>query len=275
MSRIYKILQFLSVDIVLGSIGSSVLAVKVLSTHLPNAYWYALPISVWIIYAFDHLIDALKVGEDTKTEKYTFHYLHWKSICAGVFLAIMLLFTIIIKNLNTKTIEYGLILSFLIFVYILINLFLNSIFKFFPRELIIAIGYIAGTWGIPLMQKYPFIYNEHLIFIINYFFLVLSIPILYSFFEYKYDKYDGIISYSTTFGVKMARFTFQFLIMLSFILSVITLFLFQENTSIIMIWMAISLYIVFFYRKQLSHNAKYKLISDSIFFLPLLLLINV
>ena len=274
MSHIYKVLQYLSIDVAIGSIGSSVFAVKVVDAELPTAYWFILPLCVWIIYTSDHLLDAIKLKEQATMERHYFHFLHLKTIGVFLCLAVILSAILILRYLDKEVMMYGLWIYIFILMYLIVNHFVSRIFKFFPREFIIAFGYMAGTWGIPLLSKYTIISRSDLLFFMNYFIIILAIPLLYSIYEYDADRASGFISFATTFGVKITGMIVLILLTISTFISSVSLFLFQSNLGILMILMAAVLFAVFIFRKQLSVNDKYRSISDSVSFLPFLLLLK-
>jgi hypothetical protein len=273
LNRIYKILQYLSLDVAIGSIGSSILAVKVFDVRLTAFYWLILPVCVWIIYTSDHLLDALKVKNQATMGRHYFHYLHLKYL--SVFLVLSIIFSIILifQHLDRKTIIYGLILCYLIISYLLLNHFISEIFRFFPREFVIAIGYIAGTWGIPILLKYPFITMSQILILISYFLIILSIPLLYSIYEYKSDLVNGFISYSTVFGIKIAEYSIFVILGLSLILSAYSFIIIHQYCYLIILFMGFTLFWEVLFRKRLFLNEMYRIISDSMNFLPFILLI--
>ncbi|HEY4785821.1 MAG TPA: UbiA family prenyltransferase [Bacteroidales bacterium] len=273
LNHIYKIFQYLSLDVALGSIGSSVLAVKTIGVTLPSVYWLILPLCVWIIYTSDHLLDALKVREEATMGRHLFHFIHRKAIAIFLCLAGALAILLILRFLDGNTIIFGAFISFLIFLYLLSNHFASRVFRYFPRELIIAAGYTAGTWGIPILSKYPLINRSDLLFFLNNFLIILSIPLLYSIYEYDADRMAGFVSFATSFGVKITELTVLAILALSSLVSAWSVFFLQENIGFIMLLMTIALLVILFFRRKFSINEKYRIIGDSTTFLPFLLLV--
>ena len=258
----------------IGSLGSSILAVKVIGVKLPILYWLILPLCVLMIYTSDHLLDGLKVKDKATMGRHYFHYLHRKTITVFLVLIAALSMVLIMLNLDNHMIFYGFFIYFIILSYILSNHFVNRIFKFFPRELIITIGYMAGTWGFAFLSKYPSIRHSDILIFIDHFLIILSIPLLYSIYEYDADKRDGFISFATTFGIKITGVIAFIILTISVSVSTVYFILNDLFPALILISMAMCLFTVIIFQKKLSSNENYRIIGDSVNFLPFLLLIK-
>ena len=205
--------------------------------------------------------------------RHHFHYIHRKGISLFLVFSILISTILIFQHLDKKTIFFGGGLGFLVLSYLLINHYYPEIFRFFPRECIIAIGYMAGTWGIPFISKYPLISRVQVLMLISYFLIIFSIPLLYSIYEYKSDLLNGFISFSTMFGIKIAEYFITLLLVLSVFLSTYSFVLIHQYCNILLVLMAFILLGVTFYRQRLFINEKYRTISEIINLLPFLLLL--
>jgi len=263
-------MQYLSIDVALGSVGSSVLAGKVVGARLPLSYWLMLPLCVWIIYTTDHLLDARKLKEKALMDRHQFHYVHRRILRMFLGLA-MFMSVALMLTLHRHTIVFGACVYLFLLVYFLANQFGKRIFNIFPRELIIALGYMAGTWGIPLLSKYSFINRMDTLFFLNHFLIILSIPLLYSICEYEGDIAGGFVSFSTAFGVHATEVTVSIVLTIATVLSTLSWIEYQRSASIILLLMTLVLAVVFVFRTRLSIG-KLRLISDSVNLFPFLLL---
>lgn len=273
LNHIYKILQYLSVDVAIGSIGSSILAVKVFEVRLPISYWLILPVCVWIIYTSDHLLDALKVKNQAEMGRHYYHFIHRKTISILLGITVIISTILIFQHLDKETIFYGFSLGFLVMAYLLVNHYLSETFRFFPRECIIAFGYMAGTWGVPFLSKYPLITKAQYLFLISYFLIILSIPLLYSIYENKSDMVNGFVSFSTVYGIKITEYSISIILALSVFLSTYSFVLIHKYCYFLLLAMALTLFGVLIFRKNLFFNEKYRTISESLNFLPFILLL--
>ena len=69
-----SIFQILSLDVILGSIAVGIFATAVLKVQ-PNPWWWIiLPVSVWVVYTLDHLIDGFKKRDESTIYRHRFHY---------------------------------------------------------------------------------------------------------------------------------------------------------------------------------------------------------
>lgn len=205
--------------------------------------------------------------------RHYFHFIHRKVMSVLLGLSIIITNILIFQFLDKKTIIYGLVLSFLIILYLLVNYFICEIFRFFPREFIIAIGYIAGTWGIPFFSKYPTVTKEQYLLLISYSLIILTIPLLYSIYEYKSDILNGFISFSTVFGIKIAEYSISTILALSVILSTYSFVLIHKFCYFLILVMGFTLFSEVLFRKWLFINEKYRTIAESMNFLPFILLL--
>jgi len=260
--------------VAIGSAGSSVLAVKVLNVKLPAAYWFVLPLCVWIIYTADHLLDSIKINNQPETGRHYFHFLYRKVLFFLICLLGILSFILILRIFNKDIIIYGSCLFSIILIYLLSNYFIQKIFKFFPRELFIALGYIAGTWCIPLISAYPEIRFIYFLALFNHFLIIFSIPVIYSIYEYMSDTENNSISFTTSFGIKNAKNFVLFTIIFAIVISTASLLFIHQNFYLILLIMEIILFIILISGEKFSKNEYYRTIADSINYLPFLLLIH-
>ena len=205
--------------------------------------------------------------------RHYFHVIYRKAMSVLLGLSIIISFVLIFQYLDKKIIIYGLGLGFLVISYLLVNHYFCEIFRFFPRECIIAIGYMAGTWGIPFLLKYTYITKAQVLFLISYFLIILSIPILYSIYEYELDLLNGFISFSTVFGIKIAEYAIYVILTLSVVLSTYSFVLIHQYSYFLILFMGFTLFVEVKFRKRFFLDEKYRTMSESINFLPFILLI--
>ena len=88
LGKVYRLAQFLSLDVVLGALFTGMMAAKLLNCPLPLAWWIGFPLSVWIFYTADHLMDAYRLGAQAHTDRHLFHYTYFRfpfdlMVCLG------------------------------------------------------------------------------------------------------------------------------------------------------------------------------------------------
>ena len=79
----------LSLDICIGALGSGAVAETIWRSRMKQAWWWILPVSVWVIYTADHLFDAWKLRGNAVNERHRFHHDHFAPLailaaCASV-----------------------------------------------------------------------------------------------------------------------------------------------------------------------------------------------
>ncbi|MEZ5145535.1 MAG: hypothetical protein R2759_00215 [Bacteroidales bacterium] len=53
---------------------SAAFASRIFSVTPGVAYWFILPIAVWVVYTSDHLVDAYRLKEKAHTPRHLFHH---------------------------------------------------------------------------------------------------------------------------------------------------------------------------------------------------------
>ncbi|MEM8892840.1 MAG: hypothetical protein AAGD28_32975, partial [Bacteroidota bacterium] len=82
MNKFFHTLRLLSLDVVMGSLCSAYMVVLLLEVEVPLIFWVALPISVWVIYTADHLLDAYRLKDQAHTPRHLFHNTYFRPITA-------------------------------------------------------------------------------------------------------------------------------------------------------------------------------------------------
>jgi hypothetical protein len=184
--RVYLFFHHLSLDVVLGAAGGYALACKVLNIDISLGFVLTFGLGVWIIYLADHLLDSSNAA-NSPTPKYLF-YIGYRKYLIGLILVISIIeLVMVIKTLSLESVNAVFGLSGVLFIYFTAQHFLRGrLRKFFPKEIIITIIYIAAIWIIPLLQSGEPVAGYQL-FIAVHFLLVLTNVSLFSLFEKEED----------------------------------------------------------------------------------------
>jgi len=146
--RLLRLVQGLSLDVVLGAVAGGALAVFVTGADVPASWWFVLAAATWVVYTADHLADARRAGPGATNARHRLHAHHagWLTGIAGV-AAIAVTATawatLPPRALVAGGIVGGLVLGHLAGV-------LRSFPRAFPKELSVALVYGAGIWCGPL-----------------------------------------------------------------------------------------------------------------------------
>lgn len=274
--NILKNLQILSIDVVLGTMAIGYLAIRILNVEANPIWWIILPLSVWIIYSLDHIIDGSKNKQEATIYRHWFHYLHQNLILTFIVLASVINLVLCLLYLDIHIIIMGLLLSIFIAIYFALIFFLKSTrVVLLQKELIIAFVYTFGIFMAPLYWygSLPSIHVMIVIFII--FILAWFEGIMISFFEYFDDIKDGHTSFTVIAGKRNTRLFLIIGHMIIEIIAIILLIIIPVDivfyALLIALIMNLILGIVTIYPENLENNNTYKFIGEFVFLLPVLL----
>lgn len=191
ITRFYRTLQHLSIDIVFGAIILLHFFSKQYNISLECPIYIVLGASIWLIYTIDHLRDS-RVAKTSSRERYAFHRKYWKMLRTAVIL-VFILTTICLFFLSTDLIIAGSILSLFCIGYVL---FQSQLANKGLKELYVAIIYTLGILLAPITISQNFdIHSFFILLILSYLNLII-----FSFFEHDVDIVDHFNSAATVFG---------------------------------------------------------------------------
>ncbi len=269
--------QILSIDVVLGSLAVGYLATRVLNVAANPYWWIILPLSVWVVYSLDHIIDSTKNKESAVIIRHRFHYIHRKPIITIVVIAALLSITLSLFFLERQIIFFGLILSVItVFYFISIYLLKSRKSIILQKELIIAAVYTTGVFMAPLVWLGKLPSHPALLIVFNFFVLAWLEGVMISWFDYDNDIKDKHTSFTVIVGKRNTR---RILLIIHSILELVTIaVLLTTSYSIGFYALVITLIINFllgliimFPNSYLSINY-HRLIGETGFLLPALII---
>jgi len=156
----WSILHVLSIDIAAGAAASGAMAAAVAGVEMRLGWWILLPLSVWVIYTADHLLDGWKAGSAAVNPRHSFHFRHMRilsmcALCAAILCAGLAFFAI-----REVVLAGGVILICVC----ALHLALARWDKFkLGKEFSVAAIYTAGVWFGPLLASraalfYPYVF---------------------------------------------------------------------------------------------------------------------
>ncbi len=265
LTRFYRLLNVLSIDVALGAVCSGIFFAHILQADVTCYSLISLGLSVWIIYTTDHLLDAKKINTLATTNRHRFHQQHFQLLSVFVIVAASinaaLLFFIRRPALIT-----GIILVVLVILYLLIQHSLK-----FLKEIFVAIVYTAGVLLPAITNTQVFWRDWNWMVIIQFSLIALLNLIIFSWFDYENDVQDNRVSFVTIFGKSTSQVFIYLLFILSIILWVLA-FSFHIETAIFL-GMNTLLFIMICFYPYFSHHERYRILGDAIFFLPILILL--
>lgn len=203
MSRIrsaYGYIQHMSIDVVLGALSTGLMAASLLQVSLPVAWWIAFPLSVWVFYTGDHLIDAYRLGQQAHTVRHQFHVQYFMplSLLVGIS-CLLIVYAILIAP--TSLIYLGLIIGGMGVIHLVLSFLLrNIVSRWVQKELGVALIYTLGVWGGPVALTDGQIPLSYWGICFQFFLLAMVNLLIFSYQDLESDILDGHTSMVRAFG---------------------------------------------------------------------------
>ena len=225
LASFYRIVHYLSIDVAIGACAGMYFFSRLLEIPLAGVAYVILAMAVWVIYTFDHLMDARLSPGELVSARHRFHHDNYNLLfiltllisVVGLFLAWRFLPSTIIFVV-------GAILAVLIFsAMILTQYFKDQMGPF--KEFTIAVFYVSGLVMLPLMQGMESLTHwRWLHFVLAYLLLAWFNLIFLSLLDRESDSVAGQKSLVSALGMEKSR---QLLYGLAFggILYIVSLFI--------------------------------------------------
>ena len=263
----YRWVDILSLDVAVGAVICAYYFSTISSVDLNPVALFCLGLSVWIIYTADHLKDASQIKNEASTLRHKFHQQHFKLLFISIIIAGILIL-ILVFNLDRHTVLWGLKLSVIVLIYLVINHYLS-----FTKEIIGGILYCLGVL-LPALSQLDSPWSllgryEVAIFSL----LVIINLLLFSAHELSEDKQDDRKSFALRFGKSITLLVVKSLISLVAIILLISWSHIDFHSRIILILMITVLLAVIIFPKTFERNDRYRYWGDLIFLFPALSLV--
>ena len=265
----------LSIDVVIGALLSGLFVKSIIPFEVAGVYWIVLPLSVWIIYTTDHLVDAARLKSSANTDRHLFHYTYIRTFLILVSLFSMLVLTLVFLYLPIEVFYFGLSTGAFSILYFSF-LHVSKQQAILPKEIIVAFVYTTGIWGVPLvLTDFNFDQNKMLL-LSGFFILVLADILLLSYFELESDTKDRHFTMAVKFGKKIIK---QIIWAMLVLVNIICFFLLLTKSSelekiaaIIYLLMATLIMGMISFPEKLEKNFLYRCLVEFVFWLPGLIL---
>jgi len=244
---------------------------KVLLVPLSWHHYVFLSLTVWLIYTFDHLMDAAKPGA-SEIIRYKFHKKYFSQIRIAIAVILCLLASLLIL-LPWQTILSGVfVLAICLGYFVLIrkNLLVKR-----KKEKFAAFCISMGVVGMVVFVSLP-IFEIGSVFIFAAFYLLcLQNLYLFSYFEKGNDKRLGFETEVSNWTKDEFDSSMKGLFVLCFIVSVFILQFGERFFSLFLVFMLMQtvLFVLWNRSQDFQKNERYRFIGDAIFFLPLIALL--
>lgn len=193
LAKVWKYLNLLSIDVVLGSMAGMLFFSDILKVKVPFLLYLLLGMAVWVIYTSDHLVDAARIEHRASSERHRFHQDHIKLFSALVLIVVLTGFAMVyaVKGLHFIFFPSMYLGTGMVIVMGLLHFFNKNVA--WLKEVCTAIFYVLGIALGPFMVSVP---NEiPIIFYLimgAYFLLALLNLFILSLIDQKSDQVDGL-----------------------------------------------------------------------------------
>jgi hypothetical protein len=146
--RIWFFVHVLSLDIVAGAAASGALASAVLGVSMRWGFWVLLPLSVWVVYTADHLVDGWKTKGRSVNPRHRFHFEHARILSVFLAAAVVVCAGLALFAIREVVFVGGIILSLIAALHLALARY--SRFRV-GKEISVACIYTAGVWFGPIL----------------------------------------------------------------------------------------------------------------------------
>jgi 4-hydroxybenzoate polyprenyltransferase len=272
--RIYLVFRLWSLDVVIGSLAVGGYFVHIFEVSMPKWWWVILPLSVWIIYTTDHLLDGLKTKNiNAAIYRHQYHYKNKKLFVKAIISAIIIDILMVIIFLPEKLILRGIVLSFFVAAYLFTVHFINKKrFFYYQKEFVIATVYTIGIILGPITISNKSLTSWQFILVAGIALLTWAEGLLAAWFDYDNDIHDGHVSFATVKGKKTTKYFILFINIFIFVLLKINVLLITNYTQffaiIIEALMNLILLIMLLSHEKFKYNDRYRILGEMVFWIP-------
>lgn len=275
LASLYRIFHYLSIDVAIGACSGMYFFSRLLDIPLDAVVYLILAMAVWVIYTFDHLMDARFSPGELVSARHRFHHDHYKLLLiltllisvGGLFLAWRFLPSTIIF-------VAGALLAVVILSAMILTQFYKDQMGPF-KEITIAVLYVVGLVMLPLMQGMESLTHwRWLHYVVVYLLLAWFNLVFLSLLDREPDRLAGQRSLVSALGIDKSR---QLLYWLGFggILYIVSLFILLPSSYHIFTLILLILFTwhvrYFLEGKASSEEIRSKL--ELAFFLPAVLIL--
>ncbi|MEM6264077.1 MAG: hypothetical protein AAGI38_16300 [Bacteroidota bacterium] len=198
----YELVRWLSLDVALGALAGGGMVAKLLGMRPPLVWWIALPLSVWVMYTADHLLDAWRLKGAANTDRHMFHYQYFKPIAIVWLVAFLCCSCVLPWWMPEELIYFGLSMGGVVLLHLGMVWWVGDrVSWFFQKEIGVGLIYSLGVWGGPVVLSQEVQALEVGIGFMQFFLLAMMNLWAFSMYEIETDEQDGHTSFARAVGV--------------------------------------------------------------------------
>lgn len=261
--------KIFSLDVTLGAVASCYFAGEVFNKKIPVSWYLVLALGTLSIYLFDHMLDQVKLLPAHNHHSSRTVVPRKISVVMIIILSLMAVI-IAIVHLSLVFIVLGLIIMAWTTLYYVTNKTIPpEKRKFFPKELLISIGYLGGVFGPALIQVDSVSVSEILI-TATFWMLVLINTLIFSLYDADTDQQMNWHGVLRIINVDQLRQLIYLLLTGSIILITGLIYIGQKAIlfsnilaamTLLLIWTAID-------QEYWLKNRRFSYLADAVFLLP-------
>jgi hypothetical protein len=271
--------QWLSLDVVAGAAINCLMVCRLLQVEpLPWLDIGILSGTVFIIYTFDHVMDVWQYAGKVLPARRKFHW-RYRNFLTGVCLGLAcLLAATVLMFLPWEVIYFGAFLAMFVIVYLWLAWKYGRQHgkKWFHKEMVIALLYTAGIWGVPLCYN-PALSLTDIYLAVVFALAALQNLLIFSSYEQEEDLRLGQRSMAVDLGSRQVKrllivvFIFSGLILLVSLTSLRSYVEKQIWVTEVLMWAILLL--IFAFPGYFFVHRRYRWVGDGVFLLPVWLLV--
>lgn len=259
--NLYQFINILSLDVVAGAVVSALFFAALFHVNVPTTSLVSLALTVWVIYTTDHLRDAMAIPGVANTDRHRFHQQYFRTILFALIVALVA-DTVIVFLLPRSVLHAGVLLGFIVAVYLVLQRYLK-----FLKEFFVACLYSLGVMLPALVMQRWELDGIYLLIAVKFFITAWMNLLIFSLYDYEDDRHHRQHSFVTRFGPVATRNWILLLGLLN-IVSGIALWSFDVRVAVIFVSMNLILLGVLLFRTKLAAHNLYRLLGDAVFFIP-------
>ncbi|MDX2191546.1 MAG: hypothetical protein SFY32_16965 [Bacteroidota bacterium] len=254
----------MSIDVSLAAWSISFAYAHALNSQPPDIWWLLLPLSVWIIYTFDHLMDSRKLPLSAAPERYLIHKQYFRFLFAIISIVaasiLMLSFIYFPLKFITQAIALGMCV---------VGYFAYSILNhkyIIPREIIVVIVFTLGVCFGPIYYS-P---NEvNYILVVSIFITCMANLCLFSKFEKLNHEILSKTNMFSSLTLKQADIICYTICTFGILLNIILLFYFGFSPLIFSLLIIDAIYLcLIYFQERMKIHYLYRIKGDGVLILP-------
>ncbi len=261
-----------SLLVVAGSISTSYFFGQIYKANLGLSFYWLLAATIWIIYTLDHVLDGLKLKEQSVSVRHLIHYNYRKSILPTI--AALTLFNayVAVAFLPQKMLYAGVMMGLGVGVYFLLVHWLKSKSILLPKEFFVSIIVAFGMVVLPGISGNMTFSFHGILMVLSMVFINYTNLLLFSLYDYENDQKNNLVSAAIQWGIEKTKSVILYMLAAAFVCFTCWTFLIMSPVklpiSISLLIMFNILLVIYIQEERFAINERYRFWGDFVFLVP-------